>query len=274
MEVSVTSALNLPPDSIISIRSGETRRQAPFKLNQVFRFPQGSSNPFKIDVFSPIGHHNVNANSLQEGDNTLKICMNSIELDLKITKGSNTNKTDVKSDRLNSALQARSYLDEHDLVSALQQMLQEVIKMKPADPMDYMVSYMKRNKKGDGADAESKPAPDTTTKPSEQTENTVPTAETDVDPAIQSQNIEEELELEADAELENELEFELEMELERERELRDGPARIAAPATKSGGGADESYEEELELELETELEAELELEIETELELERQCRGG
>lgn len=251
MEVSVISALNLPQDSIISIRSGETRRQAPFKLNQVFRFPHGSSNPFKVDVFAPLGHHNVNANSLQEGKNSLKLCMNSIELDLKIVKGTNGNTGDVKNERLNSALQARSYLDEHDLVSSLQLMLQEVIKNKPSDPMDYMIGYLGRNKTSPpepkeaapkeaapaapAAKAEKPAAPASAEEPKREAkpvpEAAPPAAAPAAAPAADDSNtLEEELEVEAEVEVEVELELEAEAEMEAEVRRRKGSG------TGGGGG--------------------------------------
>jgi len=305
MEVSVISALNLPQDSIISIRSGETRRQAPFKLNQVFRFPHGSSNPFKVDVFAPLGHHNVNANSLQEGKNSLKLCMNSIELDLKIVKGTNGNTGDVKNERLNSALQARSYLDEHDLVSSLQLMLQEVIKNKPSDPMDYMIGYLGRNKKSSrvpsaapkeeappapaapAAEPEKPAAPAPAEEPKREAEP-VPEAAPPAAPAAapaaapkadDSNMLEEELEVEAEVEVEVEAELEVEAEIEAELRRRKGGsgggAKAVDGAPPAGAEPTEDAAQRAKDEIvagaiggEAYMEDELELELEAELEAE------
>eukprot|EP00397_Hematodinium_sp_SG-2012_P024349 GEMP01025354.1.p1 GENE.GEMP01025354.1~~GEMP01025354.1.p1 ORF type:complete len:339 (+),score=71.49 GEMP01025354.1:126-1142(+) len=209
MEVSVTSSLNLPPDSVISIRSGETRRQAPFKLNQVFRFPNGSVAPFKVDVFQPLGHHAVNVNSLHEGDNSLKVCMNQMELDLKIVKDTSGEKPpNEKNDRLNSALQARSYLDDHDLVTTLQEMLQEVIKCKPGDPIDFMIDYMQHRQDESKEKSDQNAALET----ADFGTIIVATPSTVFGGADQEFEIELEAEVEAEVELEAELEVELEVE--------------------------------------------------------------
>merc|ERR1719240_2041420 len=58
--------------------------------------------------------------------------------------------------RLEAALGAREYLDEHNLFMKVQEMLAYVINEKPEDPYDYMIDFLAKQKKAKGDDAKQK----------------------------------------------------------------------------------------------------------------------
>jgi hypothetical protein len=57
MEVSISEPTGLPPGTLLSIRAGNTRRQAPIPLTEPLRFPNLPFNAkqFKVDIFKPLG---------------------------------------------------------------------------------------------------------------------------------------------------------------------------------------------------------------------------
>lgn len=295
---------------MVSIRSGETRRQAPLKLNQVFWFPSGPSDPFKVDIYQPLGHSTVNVHSLRKGggDSFRKLKMKDMEIDLKIAKAT-SDKQDPGSpspknaERLNAALRAREYLDDHDLVASLQHMLQDVLRCQPVDPNDYMIEYLKRRKEGKPSNsldlppapapaqpAPAQPAPAQPTPvqpepaPAQVEAKPAPLVTVPLDPLAEPEKPEfvmspsgpgRDEKLEAALEVEAELEAEVEAEkaAERQAELAHAAqASAAAGSPAAPSAADAEMEKEIELELEAELELELEIEVEVEAEREAESR--
>lgn len=152
MELLVTDTQGIPEDSILSVRAGATRRQAPATPAQPFKFPTGpdEANPFKVDVLAPIGGARL---ILKPGEERYTIPIQnegeegslradgpmSITLAVKENTESDGKRTGVSpAKRHTQASAARTYLDEHNLVEFAQSLLQSVIKEKPEHPYTFM----------------------------------------------------------------------------------------------------------------------------------------
>lgn len=51
MNIIVKDAENIPERCYVSIRIGETRRQAPYKAGEHFHFPKSNHATMKVDIF-------------------------------------------------------------------------------------------------------------------------------------------------------------------------------------------------------------------------------
>lgn len=179
MEVTVVSAQGAPEGSILSIRAGGARRQGPINSKHPFRFPVAptAGGPFKIDLLGPIATTRmvprpdedtysttfttgdgkvitVDLNVQATGEGAAPAASDSME-PLKVAAesaldGATPNKA---SKRHNIALEARSYLDDHQLTNFIQSMLQGLLKEKPEDPYAWMARQLQ------GADRPNKPPP-------------------------------------------------------------------------------------------------------------------
>jgi len=56
MNIVVKDAEGLPDKAYVSIRIGETRRQAPFKVGETFHFPSSQHATMKLDIFQSLGN--------------------------------------------------------------------------------------------------------------------------------------------------------------------------------------------------------------------------
>ena len=56
MNIIVKGGESLPEKAYVSIRIGETRRQAPFKAGEHFHFPNSNHATMKVDVFQSLGN--------------------------------------------------------------------------------------------------------------------------------------------------------------------------------------------------------------------------
>ncbi|EER03416.1 hypothetical protein Pmar_PMAR014631 [Perkinsus marinus ATCC 50983] len=66
MDITVTDATNVPDKAYLSIRVGETRRQAPLRLNEPLRFPSDSQESCKVDLFTQVGSSQVSLHQFRE----------------------------------------------------------------------------------------------------------------------------------------------------------------------------------------------------------------
>merc|ERR1719282_1237073 len=60
MDIFVRDAKGLPAGAYLSIRAGETRRQALYRQGQVLRFPALPRRTLTVDVFQHVGTSKVN----------------------------------------------------------------------------------------------------------------------------------------------------------------------------------------------------------------------
>lgn len=174
MELQVLETKGISCDHVLSIRAGTTRRQIPVSHDQPLCFPTPpeNANSLKIDVMAPVGscraqmkpkdaEYTINLNPVNKGDADMSIRFAVKEAPQHSHSNSGKPNTDVRSvgghatspmkspgakGRLDAALVAREYLDEHNLFFKVQEMLAHVINEKPENPYDYMMDYLATQK--------------------------------------------------------------------------------------------------------------------------------
>jgi hypothetical protein len=155
MDITVTEASGLPSKAYLSIRLGETRRQAPYREGEPFRFPSANHENFKVDVFTQVGSSlvsmaNFKDNGMAEETVTLDAGGHPIRLKLKMTPSDPKAKykTKERTSRHQAAITAKAYLDSHAIQTCLQQMVSMVLTDKPEDPMEYMAKQLMAQSQG------------------------------------------------------------------------------------------------------------------------------
>lgn len=169
MELQVLETKGISSEHILSIRSGTTRKQVSASQEQAICFPAMPENmsSMKIDVMAPVGsartqvkpkdaEYTINIDPANKGDPEMKIRfavkeapqhMGKPNGDLRpISAAKSPNVSPKAKGRLDAALGAREYLDEHNLFLKVQEMLAYVINEKPEDPYDFMMDYLARQK--------------------------------------------------------------------------------------------------------------------------------
>lgn len=156
LEISLTRATNIPAGSIVSIRAGHTRRQAPLNYDQAFKFPlkRDAANPFKVNVYSEFGKarlvlrdsEDVYIAQIEGVDGS---CVGTLEFEARDSSGQDRSRrprlasqpSSVAARAKKSVLVSR-YLDEHGLIDYMQSLLQSVMHEQPADPYQYMIRQL------------------------------------------------------------------------------------------------------------------------------------
>jgi hypothetical protein len=179
MEVSVYDTGELPEGCILSIRAGNTRRQAPLPLSEPFRFPNLPFNArhFKVDVLHTRGSGRLDINAggdeesyivpvaLADGKEAkigltvreqpalcgkraaeLKQLDRSMRVDgcgavETVTPSASPSPGDKAS---KVARDTREYARDHNLHNLVQEMLQYVLRERPDAPYAFMSTYLKR----------------------------------------------------------------------------------------------------------------------------------
>lgn len=172
MELQVLETQGFSADHILSVRAGTTRRQVSVSHGQPLYFPTLPENAssVKIDVMKPMGSCNAQVKP-KDAEYTVNIAPTSKEdTDMMIKfavkeapQHASTGPVAAPAapspkakGRLEAALGAREYLDEHNLFMKVQEMLAYVINEKPEDPYDYMIDFLAKQKKAKGDDAKQK----------------------------------------------------------------------------------------------------------------------
>lgn len=171
MEVSLVEAEGLPDGCILSVRAGNTRRQAeatPDKCKLVFpRRPTKNEDGCKVEIFRRMGAAKLDLkkmNALQEitlnpAYYTDSYCEEenflSMRVVVKLTDptaatdeeiaavadepiAQRPSNDDSMARRHRQALEARSYLDEHRLINWTQVLFRHLVRDKPEDPWGYI----------------------------------------------------------------------------------------------------------------------------------------
>lgn len=178
MEVSVFETVGLPDGCLLSVRAGNTRRQAPVPLAEPLRFPNLPFNAkqFKVDVLKLLGNARLNINATKEvesytvdidvGDNIGKV---TIGLTVKeepslcgkraaelkqFDRNVRTPVPDIQSaspsppgtseDMFKAVQDTRDYAREHNIPNLVQEMLQHVLRERPDAPYSAMAAYLNR----------------------------------------------------------------------------------------------------------------------------------
>mmetsp|Transcript_80636 Transcript_80636/g.147494 ORF Transcript_80636/g.147494 Transcript_80636/m.147494 type:complete len:477 (+) Transcript_80636:109-1539(+) len=168
MELSVVSHRNIAEGSILSIRSGNIRRQAPLSSGRPFRFPAIAAS-MKVDVLQPVatGHLILGPKGASEDRSYEVIFPDSVDMDCQIklqplsenatprsptpavsdsvglaptppVGPSSGRPTPDLSKRFSAIGVAQEYIKKHELLEFVQTVLQTVIRDKPEDPYSVM----------------------------------------------------------------------------------------------------------------------------------------
>uniref|UniRef100_A0A0G4HC64 Uncharacterized protein n=1 Tax=Chromera velia CCMP2878 TaxID=1169474 RepID=A0A0G4HC64_9ALVE len=158
MEVCVTGAEGVPDKAFLSIRVGETRRQAPFRLNESFKFPSLNHENMKVDIFQMVGGSQVPLASLKsEGDVTEKVELQTennesgspLVLNVRAKASAALEigpKGTAKPSRHQAAMMAQQYLEAHKLQGVLQKLVQQTLMEKPEEPLVFMKDLLTKIK--------------------------------------------------------------------------------------------------------------------------------
>lgn len=177
MQVHVSDVKNVPDGSILSIRAGQTRRQAPLPLAEPLRFPNLPLNAkhFKVDILSSLGTTRleiearrpeeayavrVDLNNGQTATATLTVreepslCgkqsaeLKQFERNLRCESIGKTPEpiasTRASPSPVGAKLDTREYAREHNLSGVVQAMLQQVLLCRPECPYEFMSEYLRK----------------------------------------------------------------------------------------------------------------------------------
>eukprot|EP00395_MALV-II_sp_L67-2_P000227 gene227-284_t len=145
MNIVVKDAEGLPDKAYVSIRIGETRRQAPFKVGETFHFPSSQHATMKLDIFQSLGNQVVPVSRMRlDPKHTETVSVNG----MKVTVACEAQEVvdPKRPSKHEAALKATKYLDEHAVQGTLQAMIHGLLAQQPADPLDFMVHYLKTQK--------------------------------------------------------------------------------------------------------------------------------
>lgn len=185
MEVSVYDTSGIPEGCLLSVRAGNTRRQAPVPLVEPLRFPNLPFNAkqFKVDVLKLLGNARLNIEATQEvesytlcmdvGDNIGKVTVGltvreepslcgkrAAELkafdhhvqspaspsiqESPATQSACPSPPGTSDEMLKAVQDTRDYAKEHNIPNLVQEMLQNVLRERPAAPYSAMAAYLNR----------------------------------------------------------------------------------------------------------------------------------
>eukprot|EP00746_Dinoflagellata_sp_MGD_P089313 gnl/MRDRNA2_/MRDRNA2_35264_c0_seq1.p1 gnl/MRDRNA2_/MRDRNA2_35264_c0~~gnl/MRDRNA2_/MRDRNA2_35264_c0_seq1.p1 ORF type:complete len:646 (-),score=214.53 gnl/MRDRNA2_/MRDRNA2_35264_c0_seq1:35-1972(-) len=161
MEVTVLDAQKAPANSIISISTGQVRRQTKMEMHKAFHVPHnGAAGPIKVDLLTQLTSQTLALNGIKdvysvpvEGQDG---SLSELKLQIKMTehkKGEEEKTPSSPSRRLDTALKMRRYLDEHQLQQRVQSLLHEVLKKRPDDPYAFMVGQLKAEREMQATEA-------------------------------------------------------------------------------------------------------------------------
>jgi len=173
----VFDTTDLPEGCILSIRAGNTRRQAPLPLSEPFRFPNLPFNArhFKVDVLATCGSGRLDINAGGEEESYIVPVMlaDGVEAKVGLTvreQPSLCGKRAAELKQLDRSMRAspteqpvtptgsnspadkaskaardtREYARDHNLHNLVQEMLQYVLRERPDAPYAFMSAYLMR----------------------------------------------------------------------------------------------------------------------------------
>ncbi|CAE8626212.1 unnamed protein product [Polarella glacialis] len=167
MEVTVVDTGDVPAGTIISFHTGTIRRHAQIDKDKAIKLSYvGSSEPVRVDLMTQIGSEGfdmvpgqdvydiiIKPNPILGMNEGVKMKFHVREAPTSVVEkqrdaaeaafgedhplhpGSPSNK-------LQTALMMRSYLDQHDVLRQMQELLQEMVSVRPEDPIDFMIQKL------------------------------------------------------------------------------------------------------------------------------------
>jgi len=176
MEVTVVETGDLPASTVISFHTGSIRRHAQVEKDKAINLSYVTgSEPIRVDLMSQIGSHSFD---MIKGQDVYEVPISSpetsqkdaVKLKFQIRDAAaaaeekaaqRANASDAAgaagggdgggfdpqspvspSRKLQTALMMRSYLDNHDVLRQMQELLQDLVTNRPEDPIDYMIQKL------------------------------------------------------------------------------------------------------------------------------------
>lgn len=149
MEVTVVDTADLPPNTVLSFHTRSGRRHVPLEKDGRVLFSAAESGPVRVDLMSLVGSHTF---GLAPGTQIYDVPIakgvggaGAVHLQCRICDpgaGGREKQGDgpaVPQRKLQTALMMRSYLDNHDVLRQMQELLQEMVVQRPDDPVEYMI---------------------------------------------------------------------------------------------------------------------------------------
>mmetsp|Transcript_45098 Transcript_45098/g.104484 ORF Transcript_45098/g.104484 Transcript_45098/m.104484 type:complete len:1736 (+) Transcript_45098:116-5323(+) len=158
MDVVVLNAENLPAKTYLSLRVGETRKQAPFQVDERFHFPSAASKCLTIDVFEKLGSTQVSLVGLGEDAKVTRQerlefprrdgSKMKVDLQVECNEGLSDEavKRSARISRHQAALRAKNYLDANSVQGLLQEMVQQLLSKQPEEPLDFMCNFLQEQR--------------------------------------------------------------------------------------------------------------------------------
>eukprot|EP00419_Tripos_fusus_P023080 CAMPEP_0172727894 /NCGR_PEP_ID=MMETSP1074-20121228/91931_1 /TAXON_ID=2916 /ORGANISM="Ceratium fusus, Strain PA161109" /LENGTH=493 /DNA_ID=CAMNT_0013555085 /DNA_START=75 /DNA_END=1556 /DNA_ORIENTATION=- len=171
MEVSVFEVVGLNEGSVLSVRAGNTRRQAPIPLQGPLRFPNLPFNAkqFKLDIMQTLGSAKCEIKGAKELESySVTVDMNDggqarigfsvreqpnlcgkragelKQVDKTQDGGENADPTMASAEKAWAATDTRTYARDHNIPNFVQEMLQMVLREKPDAPFTVMAEYLQK----------------------------------------------------------------------------------------------------------------------------------
>lgn len=166
MEVTVVETGDLPEGTIISFHTGSIRRHAHLEKDKAINVSYVSgSEPVRVDLMSQVGNYSFD---MVPGQQTYKVPIKpnpvlglneDVLLTFQIREASASSESKGGEDlasaegvdgavpgspskKLHTALMMRSYLDNHDVLRQMQELLQDMVTQRPEDPIEYMIQRL------------------------------------------------------------------------------------------------------------------------------------
>jgi len=171
MEVTVIDTGDLPAGTFISFHTGSIRRHAQVEKDKAINLSYAStSEPIRVDLMSQVGsqtfemvpgqeNYDVNIAPGESGGSEVKLRLQI--RDSKASEAGGRNRAGAgggaassengdghssvsPSRKLQTALMMRSYLDNHDVLRQMQELLQDMVTNRPEDPIEYMINRLEQ----------------------------------------------------------------------------------------------------------------------------------
>ncbi|CAE7573431.1 sconB [Symbiodinium natans] len=159
MELTILDYLGLPEGSILSVRSGPTRRQSPLPCSAPFRLPPGPW-PLRIDVLGLLGKSSSHI-ALTSGENglcrlplegkdgrsmsvTFQICAEGGPRPKTSPTLSRREADVVPVKKRDAEADARAYLDTHRLHEFMHGLFELLLRERPEDPYSFMATRFRQ----------------------------------------------------------------------------------------------------------------------------------
>jgi len=151
MQVSVVSSSGIPEGSILSIRAGTMRRQGNLNTDKPMVFPTGmlQANPFKVDIFAPLASSRLTLTPTNQSYNVSFDGQSGMELSLDIQEEAKATLDGLSTSparqakREKAATDTQAYIEAHQLVQFVQNLMQSVLADKPDEPLLYMQDHLR-----------------------------------------------------------------------------------------------------------------------------------